>query len=169
MSIPYLQFYYESPDLKETNIKLVVWIQIILNAIYIMDFITVLFVNGLQDVLFNSYGFIYLEFVLIPYFFVVLREIEKILELSLTMIKIDHELSSQKSLFIFFFLSALFRLIRLQKLMWVHDQWASFVKAIMIGKRPFFELLTLLYSLFHLFCLIGVEIYGGKVNQKLFI
>ena len=34
--------------------------------------------------------------------------------------------------------------------------------------RPFVDLLFTLYSIYYIFAIIGVEIYGGKINGALY-
>jgi len=47
------------------------------------------------------------------------------------------------------------------------EQWNYFVKALGIMSGPLFHLFFLLYSLFYVYCLIGIELYGGKINSKM--
>jgi len=42
------------------------------------------------------------------------------------------------------------------------------MKAVKVMRGPFFNLGFTLYSLFYLYTIIGIEIYGGTVNSALF-
>lgn len=48
------------------------------------------------------------------------------------------------------------------------EQFRFFIKAFNIMKGPFLNLCLTLYSFYFIYVVIGVEIYGGKINGKMF-
>ena len=48
------------------------------------------------------------------------------------------------------------------------EQWQFFMKAFKIMRGPFFNLCFTLYSLYFMYSLIGMQIYGGKINSQTF-
>jgi len=78
MSIPYLQFYYDTDDsLSGVNIKYLMAIQIVVNLLYQIDLLILILTKGLTTVLFDSPTYIYLEFIAIPAFYNVCDEMNK--------------------------------------------------------------------------------------------
>ena len=48
------------------------------------------------------------------------------------------------------------------------ETWQFFTKTLGVLKGPFFNLCLTLYSLYYFYCLLGINIYGGKINDKEF-
>lgn len=63
----------------------------------------------------------------------------------------------------------LIRLLRLFSFLTEIEQWNFFTQAIKVLRGPFFNLAFTLYSLYWLYVLIGIEIFGGKINSNTFL
>ena len=48
------------------------------------------------------------------------------------------------------------------------EQWQFFTRTLKVLKSPFFNLCFTLYSLYFFYCLVGMRIYGGKINMENF-
>jgi hypothetical protein len=46
------------------------------------------------------------------------------------------------------------------------EQWKFFMKAVKVMRGPFLNLCFTLYSLFFVYALIGIDIFGGKINSE---
>lgn len=63
----------------------------------------------------------------------------------------------------------LFRLFRISPFLYELEQWNFFARAVNVMKGPFFNLVFCLFSVYYLWTLIGIEIYGGKIDTQLFV
>lgn len=62
----------------------------------------------------------------------------------------------------------LVRLLRITKFLDELEQWEFFVRSIKVMQGPFFNLCFSVYSVFYFYTLIGMEVFGGKINCQLF-
>lgn len=46
------------------------------------------------------------------------------------------------------------------------NEWRLFEKSVKILQTKFFQLLMVLYSIFYIFIMIGIRIWGGKINSR---
>lgn len=46
------------------------------------------------------------------------------------------------------------------------EQWRFFIDALRIIKKKFFTIIFTLYSVFILYIMLGVNLFGGLINQK---
>lgn len=66
-------------------------------------------------------------------------------------------------------LAILLRLLRIFSFLNELEQWTFFTKALKVMRGPFANLVSALYSLYFLYIIIGIEIFGGKINTDVFI
>ena len=62
----------------------------------------------------------------------------------------------------------LVRILRIFTFLNELEQWQFFMKAFKVMRGPFFNLCFTLYSLYFMYTLIGMQIYGGKINSEVF-
>ena len=65
-------------------------------------------------------------------------------------------------------IAILLRLLRIFSFLNELEQWTFFMKALKVMKGPFANLVSALYSLYFLYIIIGIEIFGGKINSEVF-
>lgn len=63
----------------------------------------------------------------------------------------------------------LVRLLRITKFLDELEQWEFFVRSIKVMQGPFFNLCLSVYSVFFFYTLIGMDLFGGKINCQLFV
>jgi hypothetical protein len=56
-------------------------------------------------------------------------------------------------------------MIRLFEFLNELEQWQFFMRTLNVLKGPFFNLCFTLYSLYFCYTIVGIHIYGGKVNM----
>ena len=80
----------------------------------------------------------------------------------------DAILKEKTQLVNFIQIGILLRLLRIFSFLQELEQWQFFMKAVKVMRGPFSNLCFTLYSLYFFYTLIGMEIYGGKINTKTF-
>ena len=60
----------------------------------------------------------------------------------------------------------LVRVLRIVTFLNELEQWQFFMKAFKVMRGPFFNLCFTLYSLYFMYSLIGMQIFGGKISSK---
>ena len=73
-----------------------------------------------------------------------------------------------RSVAVIFEVVILFRNLRITSFLEELEQWKFFVKAIKVMQGPFFNLIFTLYSLYMFYTLVGMELFGGKINSASF-
>lgn len=68
----------------------------------------------------------------------------------------------------FFNVVLLVRVLRLFDFLNELETWKFFVRTLRVLKGPFFNLCLTLYSLYFFYSLLGIHIYGGKINAMAF-
>jgi hypothetical protein len=161
LTIPYLHFYEAVED--HQGVKAVLGIQLFANYIYALDFFLMICIFGMKSILFKRSWALRLELP-VQIYYVLMWPL---------FIKIFSDLPTTKdesqSLFSFLQLLILMRLLRIFSFLNELEQWRFFSKAVKIMRGPFFNLAFTLYSLFYLYTIIGIEIFGGAIDSELFI
>lgn len=62
----------------------------------------------------------------------------------------------------------LVRMIKIFDFLSELEQWQFFMRTLSVLKGPFFNLTFTLYSLYFFYCLVGMQIYGGKITDVAF-
>ena len=63
----------------------------------------------------------------------------------------------------------LFRVMRISPFLTELEQWNFFARAVTVMKGPFLNLVFSLFSVYFLWTIVGIEIYGGLVDTQLFV
>ena len=74
----------------------------------------------------------------------------------------------ENSILDFYQVIILLRLLRIFSFLHELEQWQFFMKAVKVMRGPFLNLCLTLYSLYFIYSLIGIEIFGGKINSQVF-
>ena len=161
MTIPYLHYYESLQDWR--GMRAVVTVQLALNSIYLVDFLLMLAIFGFKEVLFKRSWALRME---LPV---------QLLQLALGAAYAavyragpGTPVAETAALFDFLQLAILVRLLRIFSFLSELEQWRFFMKAVKVMRGPFFNLGFTLYSLFYLYVLIGMEIFGGKISSAVF-
>ena len=75
---------------------------------------------------------------------------------------------SKSQIFSFLKMTILLRLARVLPFLSELAQWSYFMRAVTVMKRPYFGLVFTMYSIYYLYTIIGMYIYGGLVTPKMF-
>lgn len=161
--IPELNFYDAHPDRKLSfdSIELIIISQLAINFIYLADFVCMLMIFGAKMTVFKKTWALRLEIVFQALYIYNIPAIKNIYDE-------DSSIEEKASLSDLIQGVILFRLLRIFSFLSELEQWTFFMKAIKVMRGPFFNLVFTLYSLYFVYTLIGMELFGGKINSESF-
>jgi len=172
--IPYLKYYEDTGQYE--GVKAMLNVQVAINFIYLTDLVLMLLIFGFK-VVFTKRSWA-LRFEPLLQLYQVLNigpimELYRKLDEAETLISLkdttpNKEFFQTISIIDFYQIIILVRLLRIFSFLAELEQWKFFMKAVKVMRGPFLNLCFTLYSLFFLYSLIGIEIFGGKINSKVF-
>lgn len=162
-TIPMLNYYDDHPNdkLSFDSIEYIIILQLVVNLIYLSDFICMLMIYGTKQTLFKKSWALRLEIIFQALYIYNYPAIKNIYDE-------DSPKEEKASLSDLIQGVILFRLLRIFSFLSELEQWQFFMKAIKVMRGPFFNLVFTLYSLYFVYTLIGMELFGGKINSETF-
>lgn len=159
INIPFLNYYERMGN--EKGIYNIMISQVGINIIYLFDLIIMMIIYGITDVLTNQSYSLRFE---VLFQFINLCLIDQYVRI------LQFKVTPTEKIFLndYFQIVGLIRLLRLFAFLNEVEQWRFFSNTMKVMRGPFFNLAFTLYSLYFFYVLIGIEIYGGKINTENF-
>lgn len=161
LNTPFQQYYEQTGNL--TGAALIFGVDIVFNVMFLIELIICMILIGLRAIILK--GYLALQIEILFQFILIVFAYPKAATL---LADEDSYNSGSHAVLDLTQIIILFRLSRIFPFLTELQQWDFFARAVNVMKGPFFNLVLCLFSVYYLWTLIGIEIYGGKIDTKIF-